>query len=268
MARLEGLDVLDGSPPCSTFSIAGLRDRAWGRKKRFREGQAEQTLDMLFFDFIALAAAVRPKVVVAENVKGMLGGRARDYVKAVVSALGHAGYDVQVALLDAADHGVPQRRERVFFVARRKDLGWNPLRWPERQGRVAAGDACEGVGDGKDVPRLKPGTVMGRAWDACPPGMSLSKGSGGICRFNTPSKLSPFRPSPTVTASQQLFHWDEPRLLSAMEATRLSGFPDDYDYMPGRQRPDVKATYVCGMSVPPPLMRAVASEIRGQWFGA
>ena len=52
--ELYHLDILDGSPPCSTFSLAGLRDKAWGKMKKFREGQAEQVLDQLFFHFIEI----------------------------------------------------------------------------------------------------------------------------------------------------------------------------------------------------------------------
>jgi DNA (cytosine-5)-methyltransferase 1 len=55
------LDILDGSPPCSTFSIAGNREKDWGKEKKFREGQSAQVLDTLFFDFIALARVLQPK---------------------------------------------------------------------------------------------------------------------------------------------------------------------------------------------------------------
>ena len=65
---LYNLDILDGSPPCSTFSIAGNREKDWGKEKKFREGQSAQVLDTLFFDFIALAKELQPKVVVAEYV--------------------------------------------------------------------------------------------------------------------------------------------------------------------------------------------------------
>ena len=44
--ELYHLDILDGSPPCSTFSMAGSREKAWGKKKHFREGQSEQVLDV------------------------------------------------------------------------------------------------------------------------------------------------------------------------------------------------------------------------------
>lgn len=79
--ELYNLDILDGSPPCSTFSMSGSREEAWGVEKKFREGQAEQVLDTLFFDFIDLAEKLQPKVVVAENVKGMLLGNAIEYVR-------------------------------------------------------------------------------------------------------------------------------------------------------------------------------------------
>lgn len=72
--ELYNLDILDGSPPCSTFSMSGLREDAWGKEKKFKEGQKTQVLDTLFFDFIALAKRLKPKVVIAENVKGLLLG--------------------------------------------------------------------------------------------------------------------------------------------------------------------------------------------------
>ena len=76
-SELYNLDILDGSPPCSTFSMAGQREKNWGKAKKFREGQEMQVLDTLFFDFIELAKKLQPKVVVAENVRGLLLGNAK-----------------------------------------------------------------------------------------------------------------------------------------------------------------------------------------------
>ena len=112
---LYNLDILDGSPPCSSFSMAGNRSDDWGKEKKFREGQAEQVLDTLFFDFIHLAKKLQPKVVVAENVKGLLLGNAKDYVLKIYEAFEAAGYYVNHWLLDASNMGVPQKRERVFL---------------------------------------------------------------------------------------------------------------------------------------------------------
>jgi len=120
--ELYELDILDGSPPCSSFSMAGNREKDWGKDKVFREGQAMQVLDTLFFDFIDLAKKLQPKVVVAENVKGLLLGEAKQYVRQIYREFDLAGYYCQHWLLDASKMGVPQRRERVFFIALRKDL--------------------------------------------------------------------------------------------------------------------------------------------------
>ena len=114
--ELYNLDILDGSPPCSSFSMAGSREKAWGKKKKFREGQAEQVLDDLFFHYIDLAKKLQPKIVVAENVKGMLQGNAKGYVKQIINLFNVAGYNVQLFLLNGATMGLPQKRERVFFV--------------------------------------------------------------------------------------------------------------------------------------------------------
>lgn len=93
--ELYNLDILDGSPPCSTFSMSGNREKDWGKEKKFREGQVEQVLDTLFFDFIDLAKKLQPKVVVAENVSGILMGEAKSYVVKIYEELDKAGYYCQ-----------------------------------------------------------------------------------------------------------------------------------------------------------------------------
>lgn len=126
-AALFDLDILDGSPPCSVFSTAGQREKKWGKKHHFREGQAKQQLDDLFFDFLDVVEKLRPRVVVAENVRGMIIGLAKGYVTLVKKRFRELGYDVQLFLLNSATMGVPQKRERIFFIARRMDLGLSRL---------------------------------------------------------------------------------------------------------------------------------------------
>ena len=89
--ELFELDILDGSPPCSSFSMAGSREKGWGEKKMFREGQALQVLDDLFFHFIETAKKLQPKVVIAENVKGLIQGNARGYVKEIFQGFKNIG---------------------------------------------------------------------------------------------------------------------------------------------------------------------------------
>ena len=97
--ELYNLDILDGSPPCSTFSMMGNREEDWGKKKHFREGQAEQVLDTLFFDFIGLAKRLQPKVVIAENVKGLIQGKAFKYVQRIYAEFDKAGQRPFIAQL-------------------------------------------------------------------------------------------------------------------------------------------------------------------------
>ena len=81
--ELFDLDILDGSPPCTTFSMAGLREQTWGKEKKFREGQKKQVLDELSFIFIETAKKLKPKTVIMENVEGLLKGNAWQYVQRI-----------------------------------------------------------------------------------------------------------------------------------------------------------------------------------------
>ena len=121
--ELYHLDILDGSPPCTTFSTAGVREESWGKKKKFREGQAEQTLDDLFFVFLDTVEKLRPKVVIAENVVGLVKGNAKGYVNQIVKRFRALGYDVQMFMLNSAVMDVPQARHRVFFIANNQGYG-------------------------------------------------------------------------------------------------------------------------------------------------
>lgn len=122
--ELFNLDILDGSPPCTTFSMAGQREKSWGKKKKFREGQKEQTLDDLLFIFVDTVAKLKPKTVIMENVEGLARGAAVDYLNKVYDKFKSIGYQVRCYLLKGEEMGVPQKRHRVFFIAT-KDLSFN-----------------------------------------------------------------------------------------------------------------------------------------------
>lgn len=256
-SELFELDVLDGSPPCSTFSMAGSREGKWGKATHFREGQAVQVLDDLFGQFLLVAAKLQPKVVIAENVKGMLAGNAKGYVREVLAGFKAMGYEPQLFLVDASCAGVPQKRERVVFVARRNDLGLKPLQLSLDEAPIGlkSAGASPHQGGGKQL-----GQSVLRAWHAVKPGRLL-KDARPDGSLYTVRRSSPDLPAYTVTATASLLHWSEPRTLTSGEVVRASTFPDDYDFL------DEDATYVCGMSVPPFLMQRVALAIREQWTG-
>lgn len=108
--ELFDLDILDGSPPCTTFSMAGKREKSWGVKKKFREGQKEQTLDDLSFVFIDTVKKLRPRFVIMENVEGLTKGNAWRYVQRIYKHFHDIGYKVKHWLLKGEQMGVPQKR--------------------------------------------------------------------------------------------------------------------------------------------------------------
>ena len=115
------LDLLDGSPPCASFSTAGKREAGWGKVKAYSD--TKQRTDDLFFEYARLVRGIQPKVFVAENVSGLVKGTAKGYFLEILAALKDCGYNVKARLLDAQWLGVPQKRQRIIFVGVRKDLG-------------------------------------------------------------------------------------------------------------------------------------------------
>lgn len=274
--ELYELDILDGSPPCSSFSLASVggecgRQNGWGKKKKFREGQSEQVLDTLFFDFIELAGRLHPKVVVAENVRGLLLGEAKGYVSRICREFDKAGYHVQHWLLDAQYMGVPQRRERVFFIALRKDLvqfvpcqrtlfdAIPVLDMKFNETPITFGECYDGKGN------ELVGEVMRKTWEQRQPGDSdlgdITKRMSGkerMFNFYLIGKNEVCRQLTGKECTNILF--DEPRYLSEGEECCVATFPQDYDFAGN------KPHYVCGMSVPPVMMAQVASRIYEQWL--
>lgn len=257
--ELFGVDVLDGSPPCSSFSMAGSREKAWGKDKKFREGQAKQVLDDLFFHFIDIAAKLRPKVVVAENVKGLVLGNARGYVKEIFAAFDKAGYDVQLFLLNASRMGVPQVRERTFFIARRKDLGLPKLQLDFSEDVITVGQAFQGLSEnGGGRHALSAAFKGARAWcvsrdtDEIVDWAIATQGKEKLWNHKL---VLPNRPSKTFASAIRPIHWAEDRRLSDAECLRLQSFPEDYWFS------DQDPGYVCGMSVPPLMMQRVSLAI-------
>lgn len=252
--ELYNLDILDGSPPCSSFSMAGNREKDWGKEKVFREGQAKQRLDDLFFDYIKLAKKLQPKVVIAENVKGMLQGNAKAYVKRVKYEFEQAGYKVQLFLLNAASMGVPQKRERVFFICQRNDLKFKDLKLNFDEKPILFREIKEtGLSEGINGQRSK-------MWDLCKQGKSFATVSNGS-NFSS-MRLSDNEVCNTITANQceGFFHSTEKRKLSNNEICKIGSYPLDYNFK------NIRQMYLIGMSVPPVMTAQIAHEIYLQWL--
>ena len=118
--RAGELDLLDGSPPCASFSTAGKRQRDWGEVKKYSD--TSQRTDDLFFEFARLVKGLQPKTFVAENVSGLVKGTAKGYFLEILKELKACGYRVACKVLDAQWLGVPQQRQRCIFIGVRNDL--------------------------------------------------------------------------------------------------------------------------------------------------
>jgi DNA (cytosine-5)-methyltransferase 1 len=255
--ELYDLDILDGSPPCSSFSMAGSREKAWGKEKQFREGQAVQTLDDLVFVYCETIKKLRPKVFLLENVKGIIQGNAKAYSKKIVQTMTAVGYTVQVFLLNAASMGVPQKRERVFFIGHRKELGFKPLKLAFNEKAIPFKFVDEGqvnrkpIRDGiKDYYKITP---MGKCVSTVhPKGMY----------FGT-YKQHPEMVSNTCIADSGggiMLHPTEDGYLTDNEYIQIGTYPLDYNFK------KIEPKYLIGMSVPPVMTAQIAHQIYLQWF--
>jgi DNA (cytosine-5)-methyltransferase 1 len=116
------LDILDGSPPCSAFSVAGKREKGWGKEKNYSDGKKQVAIEDLFYEFIRIAEGIQPKIIIAENVKGITFGESKSKLNAFINEFEKIGYDVTYEVLNGADYGVPQARERTIFICVREDV--------------------------------------------------------------------------------------------------------------------------------------------------
>ena len=225
--ELYHLDILDGSPPCTLFSVnrAKVREESWGKKKRFAEGQKEQTLDDLPFVWCDTVAKLRPKVCLMENVEGLAKGNAKAYLARIVGKLRETGYETQVFILDAQLMGVPQRRRRVFVIGRRTDLKIPSLNLDFSEPVIPFGEIEETDYEGHDRDL---GNVRLSYWKALRPGDTFL--GDGALRLSKVSQFSiPLadrtKVLPTITTRPAVLK-HKPRQLTDLEILKggvLSG---------------------------------------------
>ena len=115
------IDILDGSPPCPPFSMSGTKRKGWGKEK-MAYGFKQERIEDLTFEQVRLVDELQPKVVICENVKGLTMEYARDYLNMMLQEFEDCGYIMTHKVLNAWEHGVPQKRQRVFMVGVRNDV--------------------------------------------------------------------------------------------------------------------------------------------------
>ena len=259
--RAAQVDLVTGGPPCQSFSTAGKR------------GSVGDPRGSLFMDFIRIVDEIKPRFFIMENVKGLLSAPIRHRphdrrglgfpqlepdempgaaLQVILAEMKRIGYEVVYGLLNTADYGVPQVRERVIFIGYKGDDSVTlPLPNHSQKGTAKQPKWLtlrEGLKDLVDsqpefVPysesRLKYLRLLtaGQNWRYLPSELQQEamggayKSEGGKVGFYR--RLAWDKPSPTVTTSPHqkatdMCHPDELRPLSVRECARIQTFPDDW----------------------------------------
>lgn len=196
-------DVLIGGFPCQDISVNGKGAGVEG----LRSG--------LYRAMVEAIRQTKPKVFVAENVKGLLMRHNKESLERVISDFESLGYNVSYQLYHAANYGVPQSRERVFIVGTAKKYNFVPPP-PERDNRtwITAREAIS------DLERMKEDPEFSHIWSK-----AAKSGEQGN------RKLIAERPGYTIRAECHgniQFHYKLKRRISMREAARFQSFPDDF----------------------------------------
>ena len=275
------IDLLIGGPPCVAFSKSGFH------LEYKREGKDPKA--SLLDDHLRFLEALRPKAYLMENVFGLAyRNQSAPFFKRLCDGIKAAGYSLRYRVLNAADYGVPQNRQRLFIIGSSDGRELEhpaATHWGQHERRrppvdvddllphVTAGEALAVVAADPE-----PGEEVNGRWGHLLPDIP----AGGNYLHYTKElghpeplfkwrsrywtfllKLDPERPSPTLQGQPGPyvgpFHWEN-RRLRLPELKRLHGFPDDY-HLEGSRR---DAQLQVGNAVPPRLAQVVAAAIRDQ----
>lgn len=253
---LYNLDLLDGSPPCSSFSTAGARERLWGKEKQY-ENKVQRT-DDLVFEYYRTIEKLQPKAFLMENVSGLIKGNAKAYVKEIFRIIDLIGYKAQIFSLNAASMGVPQSRQRVFIIGHKKSLNFKPLRLNFNEPMIGFEKATKEFWEDKDGANIEKYSIYNK-WKETKIGESHPK------RFNL-VKPSLDKPCPTLVehcssvSAASVCHPIYPRKLNKRESCAIQSFPQDFNFL------DQNPLSCIGRSVPPVMMAQISNQIYLQWF--
>ncbi len=278
---IPNADIITAGFPCQPFSNAGNRKGV------------HDSRGMLYKECLRIIRTKMPKVILFENVKGLLSTKyidGRNLVDVIVddlSSMSDVGYNVVYQLVNASDYGVPQNRQRVLFVGIRKDLN-KTFVFPQKQSKEHLALRC--------ILNVPEGTPNNVDWSFSPQALDMIAHipEGGswkdvpyehlaprfkrirddMRRYHSPNFYRRFSRDEicgTMTASAQpencgIIHPTEDRRFTVREVARIQTFPDDFVFITDTPK-NITAMYkVIGNAVPVNLARAVATAIMEQVF--
>lgn len=264
------LDILDGSPPCASFSLSGNREKDWGKVKKYSD--KTQRTDDLFYEYARMVEEIYPKVFIAENVKGMTLGASSnllgsaqlgmfgEHKETIFHTLTDKGYNVTYRVLNSKHYGVAQSRERLIIVGVRKDID-KKFTFPKHCNYIFnLEEAFKTVKNTEED--LKEANV--EKYAIYKELIKIGHGESSSKYFNL-VKVDPKRPSFTLTqtagniGAASIAHWEN-RKFTVKEAKRIMSFPDDY-ILEGKYQEKIERL---GRAVPPLLLKAVAEQVYNQ----
>jgi len=254
------LDVLDGSPPCASFSTAGKREKGWGKVKEY-SGTTQRT-DDLFFEYARIVDEMRPKVFVAENVSGLVKGTAKGYFIEIMRKLKGLGYAVNAQLLDAQWLGVPQARQRIIFMGVRNDLGLKPTFPKPFPYRYSVKEAIPWLDKARITGRTGPQFCRVESETHHPMNTIMAQDNDYVIEETDISRFAIGKEWDNVKQASlaSVVHPIEKRKFTIEELKRICSFPDDFI---------LKGTYAqqwerLGRAVPPLMMKAIAETVASE----
>lgn len=280
-------DVVTGGFPCQDFSIAGKRNGFNSHKTHSNSYLVDEpsieSRGMLYYWLREAISIINPKIFIAENVKGLVTmGDIKEIIANDFRNI-NGGYIVlEPKVLNAADYGVPQNRERVFFIGVRKDLlsastlellQTNKLNLYPPQTHNYKNDFVTTADVLFDLPEPE------NSLDISHQKYSKAKWYGKHCQGQT--EINPLGLSPTIRAEHhgnieyrrlskqnggkidKEFHLPE-RRLSVRECARLQTFPDNYEFVTDKISAS-EAYKLIGNAVPPLLGYNIAKHIESLW---
>jgi DNA (cytosine-5)-methyltransferase 1 len=267
-----GIECVIGGPPCQTFSAAGRRS-----------GGVLGTIDprgRLFESYCRILEAVSPQVFVFENVYGLPGANDGAPWREICASFARLGYELRAEVVDSADYGVPQHRERLIIVGyRNRELDYvfpMPTHGPDSlngPNLISIHDAIKDLQDPNE-PFHEFDGLYGHLLPLVPEGLNYSffTREMGYPKpfFAWRSKFHDFlykvdrnNPSRTIKAQPGKFtgpfHWKN-RHFTVAELKRLQSFPDEYELVGTFG----KVVEQIGNSVPPGLAQVIAASVREQ----